>query len=129
MPFYTKDSSFLRFCYLQGPWNQFPRVAEGLLYLQTVQLFNCYFPTALFKVGFPGGSVVKNPPANTEDEALILVWEDPLEKEMAAPSSSLAWEIPWTEEPSGLKKSDTTVSKQQPLQCIFILPLTTFMTT
>ena len=24
--------------------------------------------------------------------------EDPLEKEMANPSSSLAWEIPWTEE-------------------------------
>ena len=29
--------------------------------------------------------------------------EDPLEKEMAAHSSILAWEIPWTEEPSGLQ--------------------------
>ena len=28
--------------------------------------------------------------------------EDPLEKEMAIHSSILAWEIPWTEEPSGL---------------------------
>ena len=28
--------------------------------------------------------------------------EDPLEKEMAAHSSILAWEIPWTEEPGGL---------------------------
>ena len=27
-------------------------------------------------------------------------WEDPLEKEMAAHSSILAWEIPWTEEPA-----------------------------
>ena len=27
--------------------------------------------------------------------------EDPLEKEMATHSSILAWEIPWTEEPSG----------------------------
>ena len=26
-----------------------------------------------------------------------LVWEDPLEKEMAIHSSILAWEIPWTE--------------------------------
>ena len=26
--------------------------------------------------------------------------EDPLEKEMAAHSSILAWEIPWTEEPT-----------------------------
>ena len=29
--------------------------------------------------------------------------EDPLEKEMATHSSILAWEIPWTEEPSGLE--------------------------
>ena len=27
--------------------------------------------------------------------------EDPLEKEMATHSSTLAWEIPWTEEPGG----------------------------
>ena len=29
-------------------------------------------------------------------------WEDPLEEEMATHSSILAWEIPWTEDPSGL---------------------------
>ena len=29
--------------------------------------------------------------------------EDPLEKEMAAHSSILAWEIPWTEDPGGLQ--------------------------
>ena len=129
MPFYTKDLSFLRFCYLQGSWNQSPRAAEGPLYLQTVQLFNCYFPTVLFKVGFPGGSVVKNPSANPGDEALILVWRDPLEKETATHSSSLSWATPWTEAPGELKESDMTATKQQPRQCIFILPLTTFMTT
>ena len=32
-----------------------------------------------------------------------LDWEDPLEKEMATPSSILAWKIPWTEEPGGLQ--------------------------
>ena len=32
-----------------------------------------------------------------------LVWEDSLEKEMAAYSSILALEIPWTEEPGGLQ--------------------------
>ena len=31
-----------------------------------------------------------------------LGWEDSLEKEMATHSSTLAWEIPWTEEPGGL---------------------------
>ena len=32
-----------------------------------------------------------------------LGWEDPLEKQMAAHSSSLAWRIPWTKEPGGLQ--------------------------
>ena len=32
-----------------------------------------------------------------------LIWEDPLEKEVAIHSSTLAWEIPWTEEPGGLQ--------------------------
>ena len=29
--------------------------------------------------------------------------EDPLEEEMATQPSTLAWEIPWTEEPGGLQ--------------------------
>ena len=32
-----------------------------------------------------------------------LVWEDPLEKEMAIHSSTISWKIPWTEEPGKLK--------------------------
>ena len=32
-----------------------------------------------------------------------LVWEDPLEEEMATHSSILAWKIPWTEESGGLQ--------------------------
>ena len=31
--------------------------------------------------------------------------EDPLEKQMAIHSSILAWEMPWTEKPSGLQSS------------------------
>ena len=30
-------------------------------------------------------------------------WEDPLEKEMAIHSSTIAWEIPWTEEAGRLQ--------------------------
>ena len=45
---------------------------------------------------------VKNPPAMQETQVQSLAQEDPLEKEMAAHSSILAWEIPWTEEPGGL---------------------------
>ena len=42
-----------------------------------------------------------------------------MEKEMATPSSTLAWEIPWTEEPGGLKSMGSQksghnlVTKQQ----------------
>ena len=49
--------------------------------------------------GFPGGAVVKNPPANAGDVG----WEDPLEKEMATHSNILAWKILWTDEPGGLQ--------------------------
>ena len=65
-------------------------------------------------MGFAGGSVVKNLPANAEDAGSIPGLEDPLEKEMATHSNILAWEIPWTEEPDGLqflgsqKELDTT---------------------
>ena len=52
---------------------------------------------------FPGGSVVKNPPAKTGDMGLIPGWEGSLEKEMATFSSILACEIPWTEEPGQLQ--------------------------
>ena len=54
-------------------------------------------------MAFPGGSVVKNLPAKQEMQAQSLGQEDPLEKEVAAQSSILAWEIPWTEGPEGLQ--------------------------
>ena len=53
--------------------------------------------------GFPGDLVVKNPPAVQENGVLNLVWEDPLEKEVATHSRILTWEIPWTEEPVRLQ--------------------------
>ena len=37
-----------------------------------------------------------------ETQGPSLSWEDPLEREMAAHSSILAWRIPWTEELGGL---------------------------
>ena len=57
-------------------------------------------------IGFPGGSVVKNPPAMQELQEMwapSLGWEDPLEKGMATHSRILAWRIPWTEELGGLQ--------------------------
>ena len=46
---------------------------------------------------------VKNPPARQEKRVQSLGWDDSLEKGMAAPSSTLAWRTPWTEEPGGLQ--------------------------
>ena len=46
---------------------------------------------------------VENLPAMQETQVQFLGWEDPLEKGTATHSSTLAWRIPRTEEPGGLK--------------------------
>ena len=57
--------------------------------------------------------IVKRLPTMRETQVPSPGWEDLLEKEMATQSSTLAWKIPWTEEPGrlqsmGCKESDTT---------------------
>ena len=52
---------------------------------------------------FPGGSVIKNPPAMQETRVPYLGLEGPLEEEMATHSNILAWEIAWTEKPGRLQ--------------------------
>ena len=47
--------------------------------------------------------MVKWLPAMRETWVRSLGWEDPLEKEMATHSSTLAWKIPWMEEPGRLQ--------------------------
>ena len=47
--------------------------------------------------------MIKRLPAVWETRVRSLGWEDPLEKEMATHSSTLAWKTPW-----GRKESDTT---------------------
>ena len=64
-------------------------------------------------VYFPGGSDSKASAYNAENLGSIPELEDPLEKEMATHSSTLAWRIPWMEEPGrlpihGIAESDTT---------------------
>ena len=56
--------------------------------------------SAHHKTGFPGGSVVKNLPANEGDLGLI-----PGSGRFPGKGNGnlLAWEIPWTEEPGGLQ--------------------------
>ena len=77
-------------------------------------------PEASFHLPYPRGvgasltaQLIQNLPAMQETWVQSLGREDPLEKEMAAHSSILAWRIPWTEEPGRLQsmasqESDTT---------------------
>ena len=48
---------------------------------------------------------LKHLPAMQETWVQSLGQENPLEKEMATHSSTLAWRIPWTEEPGGLQST------------------------
>ena len=47
--------------------------------------------------------MVKKLLAMQQTQVRSLGWEDPLEMGMATHSSTLVWEIPWTEEPCGLR--------------------------
>ena len=47
--------------------------------------------------------MIKNLPAMQEAHIQSLGQEDPLEKRMATHSCTLAWRIPWTEEPGRLQ--------------------------
>ena len=50
--------------------------------------------------------MVKHLPTMQETQVQSLGGQDPLEKEMATHSSTLAWKIPWTEEPGRLQSWD-----------------------
>ena len=57
--------------------------------------------------------IVKNLPAMQETWVRSLGREDPLEKGMATHSGTLAWEIPWIEEPGrllGVAKNQTQLT-------------------
>ena len=49
--------------------------------------------------------MVKNSPVMQETRVQSLGGKEPLEKEMAAHSTILAWKIPWMEEPNELKQN------------------------
>ena len=69
-------------------------------------IYTDFFSPSREQLSFPGGSLVKNPPANTVaagNRCLIPVSGRSPEKEMETHSSILAWKIPWTEEPGGLQ--------------------------
>ena len=67
--------------------------------------------------GFPSSSVIKNLSAVKYLPAMQDIWvrtlagEDPLEEGITAHSSVLAWEMAWTEEPSGVQSMGSQKSR------------------
>ena len=62
------------------------------------------YGSTLSSMYFPGGSDGKAFAYNAGDPGSIFLGQkDLLEKEMATHSSTLAWKIPWTEEPGRLQ--------------------------
>ena len=78
-----------------------PEICKRWFYCSKMKL--CMVITTL--MGFPGGSDGKESACNAGDPGSIPGSEDPLEKGMAAHSSILDWEIPWTEERGGLQST------------------------
>ena len=61
-------------------------------------------------MGFPRSASGKEPACQCRRHEIwvrSLDWEDPLEEGMATHSNILAWRIPWTVEPGGLKSMDS----------------------
>ena len=78
----------------------------GLLWL-------CFFNRGLPGKGLPlVAQTVRKLTTVQETQIQSLGWEDPLEKEMAAHFSSLAWRIPWTEEPGAIVRGVTKCQKR-----------------
>ena len=77
-----------------GNTGYWPQIAE--VHLKGMTAISPDFASSLV------AQTVKRLPAMWETRVWSLGWEVPLEKEMATHSNTLAWKIPWTEEPSRL---------------------------
>ena len=76
------------------------------IYLSISKL-NGYSTSIAISMGFLVDQMVKNFSGMQETWVQSLGQEDPMENGMATHSSTLAWRVPWTEEPGGVAKSWT----------------------
>ena len=65
---------------------------------------------------------VKRLPTMQETQVRSLGWEDPLEKEMAPHSSTLAWKIPWMEDPGRLQSMGSQTVRHGLAFSLFTIP-------
>ena len=80
-------------------FNSFPVSSEN----KSIPVVNINICVLLFKMASLLAQMVKRLPGMRETWVRPLGWENTLEKEMATHSSTLAWKIPWTEEPGRLQ--------------------------
>ena len=92
-------------CMVHGVTKSWTRLSyfyfHWLYNLNTEQNLNMLLGTSLV------AQTVKPLPARRKTWVQALGQEDPLEKEMAPHSSTLAWKIPWTEEPGRLQSMES----------------------
>ena len=72
--------------------------------VKTNQLY-LFVTSSPFNVISLMAQTVKRLSTMQETQVWALGWEDPLEKEMAIHSSTIAWKFPWTEEPGRLQST------------------------
>ena len=72
---------------------------QGIFLIQGLNLSLLHWQA----VDFPGGSDIKESACNVGDPVQSLGQEDPLEKEKATHSSTLAWKIQWMKKPGRLQ--------------------------
>ena len=79
--------------------------ASVFFHMSTFPFFSEYFERSLqfLSLTSPVAQRLKRLPGMRGTLVRSLGWEDPLEKEMATYSSTLAWRIPWMEEPGRLQ--------------------------
>ena len=88
---------------------------------QRVSEFHSFLSLTLFCYSSLVAQTVKHLSTMRETRVQSLGWEDPLEKEMAIHSRTIACKIPWTEEPGKLQSMG---SQRDPMDCICFVAYT-----
>ena len=103
-----KVKSLSRVQFLATPWTAAYQAPPSMGFSRQESWSGLPLPSPIVTLsipeyGFPVVQLVKNLPAVWETQVPSLGWEALLEKEMATHSRTLAWKIPWTEEPGRLQ--------------------------
>ena len=96
--------SYLKFFHWFYVLSEHPNISSNpsvlFVHLELFSFFSNYSSDNLYSLV---AQTVKRLPAMWETWVQSLGWKDPLEKEMAIHSNTLAWKIPWTEDPATLQ--------------------------